>query len=43
MGLVASLDADFTQYFSRIILMKRGSEMSTEIAGVIEQALLAYF
>lgn len=24
MGLVASLDADFTKYFSRIILMKKG-------------------
>jgi len=36
MGIVASMDSDFTSYFSRIILMKKGSEMSTEIAGVIE-------
>lgn len=43
MGLVASLDSEFTQYFSRIILMKRGQEMSIEIAGVIEQAIKAYF
>jgi aubergine-like protein len=43
MGLVASLDSEFTQYFSRIILMKKGQEMSTEIVGVVEQALKAYF
>jgi len=35
MGIVCSLDPYFTKYFSRVILMKKGSEMTTEIASII--------
>jgi aubergine-like protein len=43
MGIVASLDENFTKYYSRVLLMKKGTEMAVEIAGIIEQAIKAYF
>lgn len=36
MGIVSSLDSEFTQYYSRVLLMSKGTEMAIEIAGIIE-------
>jgi aubergine-like protein len=41
-GLVATLDDDFSQFFSRIIITKR-EELHHGLKGVVQQALDAYF
>ena len=39
MGFVASLDPNFSSYFSQVLLMKKGQEMAYDLASRVELAI----
>lgn len=43
MGIVCSLDQNFTNYYSRILIMKRDQKMAQNIAEIIKDGIIAYF
>lgn len=42
-GVVASVDPEFTKYWHKTIIMKKGQELIQELAGVICEAIVVYF